>query len=111
MNGRRLAVALALSATVLTVLASGWSVAQQSERTIFLDVERRTIEIFERASPSVVHISARKGSNDVFSTDHESTGVLSGSGFVWDTAGHVVTNDHVVDGTNSSPFVLPRVKW
>jgi 2-alkenal reductase len=101
MNSRMLAVAFALGTTVLTVLAPGRLVAQQPERTNFLDVERRTIEIFERTSPSVVHIAARKGSSDVFSTDHESTGVQSGSGFVWDTAGHVVTNDHVLQGTNS----------
>ncbi len=101
MNSRTLAVVCALSGAVLLLLSLRPPAAQQADRSNFLEIERRTIEIFERSSPSVVHISARKGPNDVISTDHESTGVMSGSGFVWDTAGHIVTNDHVVDRTNS----------
>jgi S1-C subfamily serine protease len=52
--------------------------------------ERTTIEIFERNSPSAVHITNRhmRGSQ-----------ILSratGSGMIWDEQGHVLTNYHVV---------------
>ena len=77
------------------------SAAQQPDRSNLLSVERRTVEIFERASPSVVLIVGRVGSSDVIATDDKSTGTKSGTGFVWDTAGHIVTNDHVVEGTNA----------
>jgi Trypsin-like peptidase domain len=46
-------------------------------------------------SPSVVQIAASV--NDSGSIDEE-TSVQSGTGFVWDVAGHIVTNYHVVQG-------------
>lgn len=59
------------------------------------DVERHTIALFETASPSVVSINAagiaRGGSRGARG---------AGSGFVWDAAGHVVTNAHVVEGAS-----------
>jgi len=62
------------------------------------DVERSTVKIFEQVSPSVVQVAARRGS-DLQITDEE--GVQTGTGFIWDSAGHVVTNDHVVQGTSA----------
>jgi 2-alkenal reductase len=63
------------------------------------DVERSTIAIFERVSPSVVQVAARTAS--VGSLVQDSSGrAASGTGFIWDAAGHVVTNDHVVQGAN-----------
>jgi 2-alkenal reductase len=59
------------------------------------EYERATVAIFDRVSPSVVQIAA--SANDIGSTDGE-TSVQSGTGFVWDAAGHVVTNYHVVHG-------------
>lgn len=94
----RFVAALAFSSFTLASVLHGPSFAQ-SERSNLLAFERRTIEVFEKASPSVVHIAARKGSGDTSSMD-ESSGGSSGSGFVWDELGHVVTNDHVLRGTN-----------
>jgi 2-alkenal reductase len=50
--------------------------------------ERRTVDLFQRTSPSVVSIYARRTGG----------GVGTGTGFVCDQAGHVVTNSHVVAG-------------
>ncbi len=64
------------------------------------ELERSTIELFERASPSVVQVVARAA--EVRQPDVESGSQgqsQSGTGFVWDTAGHIVTNDHVIEGT------------
>jgi 2-alkenal reductase len=58
----------------------------------FSETERSTIEIFERVSPSVVQVAARRAANP-FAEGEGNT--ASGTGFVWDDT-HVVTNDHVV---------------
>ncbi|MFL6813431.1 MAG: S1C family serine protease [Bradyrhizobium sp.] len=61
--------------------------------------ERATISLFERVSPSVVQVvGAATGAS---AADWEGEGVReqSGTGVVWDGAGHVVTNNHVVSGT------------
>src|SRR6266480_4473355 len=65
------------------------------------DIERMTIEIFERASPSVMQVVGRAGALELSSPESENGPAQSGTGFVWDAAGHVVTNDHVVEGTGS----------
>ena len=63
------------------------------------DIERTSIEIFEHASPSVVQVVGRAGTLET--PEAENGTAQSGSGFVWDGAGHIVTNDHVVEGTSS----------
>jgi 2-alkenal reductase len=65
---------------------------QVAPRTEFVGEEKRTIALFAEAAPSVVAIyAARHGAGPTGS------GFGTGTGFVWDSAGHVVTNNHVVD--------------
>jgi S1-C subfamily serine protease len=59
------------------------------------DIERTNIEIFDHASPSVIQLAGRAGGSDV---GNSAEGIKSGSGFVWDPAGHAVSNNHVVEG-------------
>lgn len=63
-------------------------------RGTLAESEQATIAIFETASPSVVLVisggRAAGGFNNVE--------ISSGTGFVWDEAGHIVTNNHVVQG-------------
>ena len=63
--------------------------------------ERRTVEIFRRAAASVVHIANIAVRQDLFSLDVLQVQQGTGSGFVWDTQGHIVTNFHVIDGGDS----------
>jgi len=63
--------------------------------------ERTTIEIFRRVSPSVVQVVGSRGDESLQSGETGDGGVQSGTGFVWDRAGHIVTNNHVVEGTKS----------
>ncbi|HEX9941620.1 MAG TPA: trypsin-like peptidase domain-containing protein [Thermoanaerobaculia bacterium] len=58
--------------------------------------ERATISLFERASPAVVFITSLAVRQNVFSLDTTEIPQGSGSGFIWDRQGHVVTNYHVV---------------
>ena len=58
--------------------------------------EMATIEIFNAAAPSVVYIFTENAVTGIFGARQIRQG--NGSGFLWDTHGHVVTNYHVVEG-------------
>jgi S1-C subfamily serine protease len=70
------------------------------------DIERTTIEIFHKASPSVVHITTLVNATQPFSMDVQQVPEGTGSGFVWDQDGHVVTNFHVIRGADAAVIVL-----
>ncbi|MGE3930531.1 MAG: S1C family serine protease, partial [Hyphomonadaceae bacterium] len=61
-------------------------------RGTLAESEQATIAIFESASPSVVLVISGAPSQGGF----QSVEVGAGTGFIWDEAGHVVTNNHVV---------------
>jgi S1-C subfamily serine protease len=52
-------------------------------------------ELYEQAAPSVVEIEVGGDAEPGFSPDERTSG---GSGFVFDEAGHIITNAHVVAG-------------
>ncbi|MBA3274073.1 MAG: trypsin-like peptidase domain-containing protein [Chthoniobacterales bacterium] len=58
--------------------------------------EKSTIELFQKSSPSVVFITTLRIERSLASPSVIAEG--TGSGFIWDTAGHVVTNYHVIAG-------------
>ena len=65
--------------------------------------ERRDIDVFRRASASVIFITNYTRQLDFFSFDAVETPSGTGSGFVWDKQGHIVTNYHVIEnGTKFS---------
>ncbi len=61
--------------------------------------EQRMILIYRRSSPAVVNITSQVMVNSFFYGPYPEEG--SGSGFVWDDAGHIVTNYHVVENADS----------
>ena len=61
-----------------------------------LDHERALVALFESAAPSVAYITTQVLQRTGIFGAQVSEG--AGSGFVWDGAGHVVTNDHVIQG-------------
>ena len=65
--------------------------------------ERSTIELFRNASPSVVYITTLEQRRDRFSLNVFEIPQGSGTGFIWDERGHVVTNYHVVSGNGRRP--------
>lgn len=58
--------------------------------------ERTSMEVFDAAAPAVAYIFTGTDSTNPFNAQARQNG--AGSGFVWDGAGHVVTNFHVVQG-------------
>jgi len=60
--------------------------------------EKGTIELFERSKGSVVFITTTQLVRDFWSRNMFSIPRGAGSGFVWDSEGHVITNNHVVSG-------------
>ena len=68
--------------------------------------ERATIELFESAAPSVVFITSVVERRDFFSRNVTEIPRGTGSGFVWDVDGHVVTNFHVIQGSERARVTL-----
>jgi len=61
-----------------------------------LAYEQALVSMFENAAPSVAYITTEVIRNAGFFGEQVAQG--AGSGFVWDGAGHVVTNNHVIEG-------------
>jgi putative serine protease PepD len=63
-------------------------------------------EVYERASDSVVEITA-SGAAQTTPFGGEGAQQAQGSGFVYDDEGHVITNQHVVDGAANVTVTFP----
>jgi S1-C subfamily serine protease len=61
-----------------------------------LPEEQRAISIFEEARASVVYITTLVSRTDFFTLKVFEIPQGTGSGFIWDDGGHIVTNFHVI---------------
>ncbi len=68
--------------------------------------EKSTIQLFRNASPSVVFITTLQERVDLRNLRRVQVPSGTGSGFIWDTAGHIVTNFHVLSGANAAKVTL-----
>ena len=68
--------------------------------------ELNNIEIFEQASQSVVFVTNNRLVRDPFTFNYSPQQQGSGTGFIWDEQGHIVTNFHVVDGASQISITL-----
>jgi S1-C subfamily serine protease len=66
-----------------------------------IEDERNTIAVFKGASPSTVFVTQTRVVYDFLAGTTAEVPAGSGSGFVWDAQGHVVTNFHVVKDAES----------
>lgn len=77
------------------------AVAQReaAPRPDLLESEKHTISLFEQASRSVVFITTLQLSRDYWSRNIFEIPSGTGSGFVWNNEGYIVTNFHVIRGS------------
>jgi S1-C subfamily serine protease len=68
--------------------------------------EKATIDLFESARDSVVFITTRQQVRDFWTRNVFTVPRGTGSGFIWDEAGHVVTNFHVIQGASEATVRL-----
>jgi S1-C subfamily serine protease len=68
--------------------------------------ERATVELFEKSRGSVVFITTKAQVRDFWTRNVFTVPRGTGSGFVWDDAGHVVTNWHVVENASEATVKL-----
>jgi 2-alkenal reductase len=114
-SGLLLATAWVLEPYLMALRFSATAPRSVAPRGDLTQDEQTTIKIFRAVSPSVVHVYARAAQTSLYFDEEESV-VQSGSGIVWDAAGHVITNNHVINGTKqigarltSGEFVVARV--
>ena len=70
-----------------------------------VDIEEQlVINVYERVSPAVVNVTSRDYTYDFFFNVVPQEG--TGSGFVYDEGGHIVTNYHVVTGAEEMEVTL-----
>jgi 2-alkenal reductase len=87
-------VGLLAAVVALAYLSGRWSIEESSSLKLngcVAAMERSTVELFQRISPSVLQIVAF-GSLD----EAKNFEMKTGSGFIWDASGNIVTNEHVV---------------
>ncbi|MGE0488277.1 MAG: S1C family serine protease [Vulcanimicrobiota bacterium] len=78
----------------------------------FTSDENNSIEVFERCSSSVVYVTNLAVGRTPFSLDVTKIPQGTGSGFVWDNKGTIVTNFHVVRGAQAVEVTLAdRSVW
>ncbi len=80
-------------------------VAMRSDDKLGAD-EQTTIDVFEKFSRSVVHITSLEAHRDRMTLDVTEIPQGTGSGFVWDQTGHIITNFHVIAHGNRASVTL-----
>ncbi len=68
--------------------------------------ERNIIDLFRVASPSVVYITSIELRRNLFSLNVYEIPKGTGSGFVWDDEGRIVTNYHVIEDASRVQITL-----
>ena len=116
---RRRPLLLALTLSLAAATSTG-SLAQKGDaapravtpRGALSADELANIDVFKRISPSVVHITTVATTRDFFNRSVQQVPRGTGTGFVWDAAGHIVTNFHVIqDGTGARVTLLDQTTW
>ncbi len=108
-SGHRLTVLLLVLVGIVIIFQTGlwfsgfYSSPQAEPRAItprgdLASDEKTTIELFENASPSVVYITSLTVQREWFSLRATAIPRGTGSGFVWDDLGTIITNFHVISG-------------
>jgi S1-C subfamily serine protease len=71
-----------------------------------IEDERNTISVFETVAPATVFVTQSQLVRNRFTLSVDQIPAGTGSGFIWDAQGHIVTNFHVVAGGDSFAVTL-----
>lgn len=80
------------------------------ERRFALEDEQNTVDIFRDMAPATVFVTQSQVVRDWRTARAMEVQAGSGSGFIWDKSGHIVTNYHVIDGARSLSVTLYNQK-
>jgi len=72
--------------------------------------EKGTIALFKHNNPAVVYISTVKHVINPYTRDIREVPSGTGTGFIWDNQGHIITNYHVIKGHKSAKVRLNNKK-
>jgi S1-C subfamily serine protease len=109
---------LLIITTVLTAgLLVGWCAGQVAPRSSaspravtprgpLPPAEQDVVDRFREARSSVVYLTSLAYQQDFFSLDVQTVATGTGSGFLWDHEGHVVTNYHVIENAQEVEVAL-----
>lgn len=92
--------------TACAFLLAAGAGATQDYLSFATEDEANTTEIFEKASPSVVYVTNTALRRSLFSLNVQEIPRGSGTGFVWDGNGLIVTNFHVIAGAHRLTVTL-----
>ncbi len=91
---------------LILALGLGVSLVPLANAEFATDDERNSIQVFESARPSVVFVTNQQLARDPYSFDLVTVPRGSGTGFVWNEKGYIVTNFHVVEGARKIMITL-----
>lgn len=96
-----------LACYLLCAFAGGGALAREEEYLSFAtEDEANTTEIFRKASPAVVYVTNTALRRGLFSLDVMEIPRGTGTGFIWDKNGLVVTSFHVIAGAQKLTVTL-----
>ena len=96
----------AVYAVSLSLLCSHMAFADYDGSVAQIEDEKNSIDIFQRASPAVVYVTNTAIRRDMFSLNTMEVPKGTGTGFIWDDSGLVVTNLHVIQGASKVTITL-----
>lgn len=94
------------SVLLVAVAFTGALTAAQDYSSFKTNDEENNIEVFKRASPSVVYITNSRLVRSFYSLNPQEVPQGSGSGFIWSKDGYIVTNYHVIQQANRVTVTL-----
>jgi S1-C subfamily serine protease len=101
------AVCILTSCLLCALIPSGARAEDVDYLSFATEDETNTTEIFRKASPAVVYVTNTALRRNLFSLDVMEIPRGTGTGFVWDKNGLVVTNFHVIAGAQKLTVTLP----
>lgn len=95
-----------LSAPAAPLLSAPAPPVEPPSENFRIEDEKNSIQVFRSIAPSTVFVTQLRTVYNRWSGTTNEVPAGSGSGFIWDRAGHVVTNFHVIDGAQQLMVTL-----